>query len=61
MKTISNKPKKFRGEIIIERRENIDFSKDIGAINRMLYASLPPVNKELAIKHYNKKLRRCWG
>lgn len=52
--------KKYRGEIIVERRANLDFSKDLEDITNGLYVKLPCYPREDRINHYNKKINQVF-
>lgn len=52
--------KKYRGEIIMERRNNLDFSLSLENITKGLTAGLPNYSMEERMEHYNKKLQLVW-
>ena len=52
--------KKYKGEIIMERRNNLDFTLDLDNITRGLTAALPNYNTEEIMAHYIKKLQLVW-
>lgn len=53
--------RKLYGEIMVEVRNNIDFSLDIEKINYILgKVRKPKISKEKKLKHYIKKTRKCF-
>lgn len=54
------KLKRYKGEIITYRRDNLDFSLDIEKISNGLTAQLPKYPQEERIFYYNRKLRQVW-
>ena len=52
--------KRYKGEIIAERRRNLDFSLEFGKVCMGLTAGLPKYSKRDRINHYNKKISKIW-
>lgn len=52
--------KRYKGEIIAERRRNLDFSLEFGKVCMGLTAGLPKYSKRDRISHYNKKISKIW-
>jgi len=51
---------KFRGEIIVWRRDNLDFTKELADISKSIFIKLPKHSRHETIAHYNKKLDKVW-
>ncbi len=47
--------KRYKGEIIAERRRNLDFSLEFSKVCMGLTAGLPRYSRKDRISHYNKK------
>ena len=52
--------KRYKGEIIAERRRNLDFSLEFSKVYEGLTAGLPKYSKRDRINHYNKKISKIW-
>lgn len=53
-----NPIKKFKGEIIVERRINIDLSLEMGHVSQEILKNIPKnENYDERIKHYNLKTK----
>lgn len=52
--------KKYKGEIIVERRNNLDFTQSFEQITNGLTAKLPEYPYLERIAHYNKKINTVW-
>lgn len=52
--------KRYKGEIIAERRRNLDFSLEFNKVCMGLTAGLPKYSKRDRINHYNKKISKIW-
>ena len=52
--------KRYKGEIIAERRRNLDFSLEFGKVCMGLTTGLPKYSKRDRINHYNKKISKIW-
>ena len=52
--------KRYKGEIIAERRRNLDFSLEFSKVCMGLTAGLPKYSKRDRINHYNKKISKIW-
>jgi hypothetical protein len=53
--------KKYKGEIIIERRLNLDFTLEFEKVTTGLLAKLPDYPYEERINYYNKKLKQVFN
>ena len=52
--------KRYKGEIIAERRRNLDFSLEFSKVCMGLTADLPRYSRKDRISHYNKKISKIW-
>ena len=52
--------KRYKGEIIAERRRNLDFSLEFSKVCMGLTAGLPRYSRKDRINHYNKKISKIW-
>lgn len=52
--------KRYKGEIIIERRLNLDFTLEFEKVTNGLLVDLPNFPYEERIEHYNQKLRKAF-
>ena len=52
--------KRYKGEIIAERRRNLDFSLEFNKVCMGLTTGLPKYSKRDRINHYNKKISKIW-
>ncbi len=52
--------KKYKGEIIVQRRMDLDFSLEFEKVTIGLLVNLPRYPYEERIEHYNKKLKQVW-
>ncbi len=52
--------KRYKGEIIAERRRNLDFSLEFSKVCMGLTAGLPRYSRKDRISHYNKKISKIW-
>jgi hypothetical protein len=52
--------KRYKGEILIERRNNLDFSVSFEDVLTGLTVGLPNYPREERIAHFNKKLKNVW-
>ena len=52
--------KRYKGEIVAERRRNLDFSLEFGKDSKGLTAGLPRYSRKDRISHYNKKISKIW-
>ncbi len=52
--------KRYKGEIIVERRNNLDFSLEFEKVCVGLNAGLPNYPIEERIAHFNNKLQKVW-
>ncbi len=52
--------KKYKGEIIVERRNNLDFTQSFEQITNGLTARLPEYPYLERIAYYNKKINTVW-
>jgi len=52
--------KKYRGEIIIERRMNLDFTLPFEKVTNGLLSNLPDYPYQERIDHYNKKVKQIF-
>ena len=50
----------FRGEIIVYRRDNLDFKQELANISQGITAKLPRHTRHETIAHYNNKLEKVW-
>ena len=65
MNTLSQKGyrfehKRYKGEIIVERRNNLDFTLEFEHITNGLTAKLPNYPYKERIEHYNRKINKVW-
>jgi len=51
---------KFAGEIIIQRREDINFTEELDHLSQKLISKIPSFSYEKRINHYNKKVRHVF-
>ena len=47
--------KRYKGEIVAERRRNLDFSLEFSKVSVGLTAGLPRYSRKERINYYNKK------
>ena len=52
--------KRYKGEIIAERRRNLDFSLEFSKVCMGLTAGLPKYSRKERINYYNKKISKIW-
>ena len=52
--------KRYKGEIIAERRRNLDFSLEFDRVCIGLTTGLPKYSRKERINHYNKKISKIW-
>ena len=52
--------KRYKGEIVAERRRNLDFSLEFGKVCIGLTAGLPKYSRKERISYYNKKISKIW-
>ena len=52
--------KRYKGEIVAERRRNLDFSLEFGKVCIGLTADLPKYSRKERINYYNKKISKIW-
>ena len=52
--------KRYKGEIIAERRRNMDFKLELKMICTRLTAGLPKYSRRDRINHYNQKISKIW-
>ena len=52
--------KRYKGEIIAERRRNLDFSLEFSKVCMGLTTGLPKYSRRDRISHYNKKISKFW-
>ena len=52
--------KRYKGEIIAERRRNLDFSLEFSKVCMGLTAGLLRYSRKDRINHYNKKISKIW-
>ena len=52
--------KRYKGEIIAERRRNLDFSLEFSKVCMGLTAGLPRYSRKERINYYNKKISKIW-
>ncbi len=52
--------KRYKGEIVAERRRNLDFSLEFGKVCMGLTAGLPKYSRKERINYYNKKISKIW-
>lgn len=52
--------KRYKGEIIAERRRNLDFSLEFSKVCMGLTAGLPKYSREDRVNHYNTKINKIW-
>ena len=52
--------KRYKGEIIAERRRNLDFSLEFDRVCMGLTAGLPKYSRKERINYYNKKISKIW-
>ena len=52
--------KRYKGEIIAERRRNLDFSLEFDRVCIGLTAGLPKYSRKERINYYNKKISKIW-
>ena len=53
--------KKYKGEILIERRMNLDFTLEFDKVTVGLTANLPTYPYQERLEHYNKKLKNVFN
>ena len=51
---------KFRGEIIVHRRNNLDFKLELHNVASNITKKLPKHSYEERINHYNNKVKQCF-
>ena len=52
--------KRYKGEIVAERRKNLDFSLEFSKVSVGLTAGLPKYSRKERINYYNKKISKIW-
>lgn len=52
--------KRYKGEILVDRRNNLDFTKEFEEVTAGLRANLPRYSYQDRIEHYNKKINLVW-
>ena len=52
--------KRYKGEIVAERRRNLDFSLEFSKVSVGLTAGLPKYSRKERINYYNKKISKIW-
>ena len=52
--------KRYKGEIVAERRRNLDFSLEFSKVCIGLTAGLPKYSRKERINYYNKKISKIW-
>ena len=52
--------KRYKGEIIAERRRNLDFSLEFSKVCMGLTAGLPRYSRKDRISHYNSRISKIW-
>ena len=52
--------KRYKGEIIAERRRNLDFSLEFDRVCIGLTTGLPKYSRKERINYYNKKISKIW-
>lgn len=52
--------KRYKGEIIAERRRNMDFKLELKMICTRLTSGLPKHSRRDRINHYNQKISKIW-
>ena len=52
--------KRYKGEIIAERRRNLDFSLEFSRVCMGLTEGLPKYSRKERINYYNKKISKIW-
>ena len=52
--------KRYKGEIIAERRRNLDFSLEFNKVCMGLTEGLPKYSRRDRINHYNQKISKIW-
>ena len=52
--------KRYKGEIVAERRRNLDFSLEFSKVCMGLTAGLPEYSRKERIKYNNKKISKIW-
>ena len=52
--------KRYKGEIVAERRRNLDFSLEFSKVCMRLTAGLPKYSRKERINYYNKKISKIW-
>ena len=52
--------KRYKGEIIAERRRNLDFSLEFDRVCIGLTAGLPKYSRKDRISHYNSRISKIW-
>ena len=52
--------KRHKGEIVAERRRNLDFSLEFSKVSVGLTAGLPRYSRKERINYYNKKISKIW-
>ena len=52
--------KRYKGEIVAERRRNLDSSLEYSKVSVGLTAGLPKYSRKERINYYNKKISKIW-
>ena len=52
--------KRYKGEIIAERRRNLDFSLEFNKVCMGLTTGLPKHSRKDRMSHYNKRISKIW-
>ena len=52
--------KRYKGEIVAERRRNLDFSLELNRGCVGLTVGLPSYSRKERINYYNKKISKIW-
>ena len=52
--------KRYKGEIVAERRRNLDFSLEFNKVCMGLTVGLPRYSRKERINYYNKKISKIW-
>ena len=52
--------KRYKGEIVAERRRNLDFSLEFSKVSVGLTAGLPRYSRKDRISHYNSRISKIW-
>ena len=52
--------KRYKGEIVAERRRNLDFNLEFSKVSVGLTTGLPKYSRKERINYYNKKISKIW-